>query len=515
MSLGSEDPTDARSASGVASADRVGGRPPTGHVLVIGAGPAGLAAAAAALTQGAAVTVLDGSGQLGGQYWRHGLGDQRLQHGWSTFTGLRDTVLNDPACTVLTGAQVWAIEPGPVVHTVIGPIDGVDRETRYFTPDALVLATGAHDRTLPFPGWDLPGVYTAGAAQAIAKAEGLPLGRRVLVAGAGPFLLPVAESLSISGAEVVAVLEAGPIGHLARGWLAKPWQLLGSAGKARELGGYAAHQARHRIPYRPGQAVISARGTDRVEAVTIARVDADWRPIPGTAYEVDVDAVCVSHGFTPRLELAVAAGCALTEQRFVAVDEAQQTSVPGVFAAGEITAIGGADAALAEGTLAGHVAAGGSLDDRGVRGARRTRKRMSGFAARIEAAHGIGSGWSDWVDDETLVCRCEEVTCGRLRAIAAQTPDAGLRSLKLTTRAGLGPCQGRICGRTVEDLLDCAPTSGAGSDQRPIAAPIRLGELATVPTTPVQPPAIPTTSPLQTTIVPTTPVLATEKEATS
>ncbi len=484
---------------------------------MVGAGPAGLAAAVSALARGAEVTVLDGSGQLGGQYWRHGLGDQRLQHGWSRFTALRDTVLNDASCTVLTGAQVWAIEPGPVVHTVIGPIDGADRVTRYFTPDALVLATGAHDRTLPFPGWDLPGVYTAGAAQAIAKADGLALGRRVVVAGAGPFLLPVAESLSISGAQVVAVLEAAPISRLARGWLAKPWQLVGSAGKARELGGYAAHQARHRIPYRPGQAVVAAHGTDRVEAVTVARVDADWRPIPGTAYEVEVDAVCVSHGFTPRLELAVAAGCALTEQRFVAVDHGQRTSVPGVFAAGEITAIGGADAALAEGTLAGHVAAGGSPADPGVRGARRTRARMSGFAARIEAAHGIGAGWSEWVDDETLVCRCEEVTCGRLRSIATQTPDAGLRSLKLTTRAGLGPCQGRICGRTVEDLLGCAPTAGPGSDSRPIAAPIRLGELAT---TPVHPTAEPVTThrttalaaaPVQT----TTPVLAAEKEATS
>ena len=449
----------------------------TATVLVIGGGPAGLAAAYAAGKRGASVTLLDGADQLGGQYWRHAPGaeDPGLQHGWSTFARLRDALVADAGCTVLTSAHVWAIERGrpTTVHVLVGPADGVDREARTFTPDALILATGAHDRTLPFPGWDLPGVYTAGAAQAFAKAEGVALGRRVVVAGAGPFLLPVAASLTATGARVLGVFEASPVRRLAGGWLPRPWQLLGSVGKAGELGGYVVGQARARVPYHPGHAVIAAHGSDAVEAVTTARVDSRWSPISGTERRLDVDAVCVSHSFTPRLELPIAAGASVGDDGFAAVD-AEQRCAPGVYAAGEITGIAGADAALAEGAIAGHCATGGSATDPAIRPSVRDRQRSAQFAARMQAAHGIGAGWRDWLTEPTLVCRCEEVSYGRLREVVAATPDAGMRSLRLSTRAGLGVCQGRICGRTVTDLLD----RDERTDRRPIAAPIRLGELA-------------------------------------
>jgi D-hydroxyproline dehydrogenase subunit alpha len=259
--------------------------------------------------------------------------------------------------------------------------------------------------------------------------------------------------------------------------------LIPAAGKGLELAGYAAGQLRHRIPYRLGTAVIAAHGTDRVESVTIAALTADWSPVPGTERTIAADAVCVSHGFTPRLELAIAAGCELTASRFVRVDEAQATSTPGVYAAGEITGIGGVDLALAEGQLAGHAAAGGRVSDAPVRVALRRREVFRGFAARIEAAHGIRSGWWDWLTDDTIVCRCEEVGYGRLCRSAAGTGAQSLRTLKLATRAGLGICQGRICGRSVEELLAASVphgvlTDGSISDRRPIAAPLRLGELA-------------------------------------
>ena len=448
-------------------------------LVVVGGGPAGLAAAYAARRRGATVTLLDSSDQLGGQYWRHAPGpggpDHRLQHGWSTFTRLRDALVEDAGCTIVTGAHVWAVERDTPVtlHVLVGPADGVEREARTFAPDALVLATGAHDRTLPFPGWDLPGVYTGGAAQAFAKAEGLALGRRVVVAGAGPFLLPVAASLVATGAQVLGVFEASTVRRLARGWLPRPWQLAGSTGKLGELAGYVGTQVRHRVPYRPGYAVVAAHGDTGVESVTLSRVDADWSPIPGTERRLDVDAVCVSHGFTPRLELPLSAGAEVGGDGFAIVDD-EQRCAPGVYAAGEITGIAGADAALAEGAIAGHCAAGGSLTDPAIVGRVRDRSRSAQFARRIQAAHGIGPGWRNWLTAPTLVCRCEEVSYGRLCDVAAATPDAGMRSLRLTTRAGLGVCQGRICGRTVAELLDHAgPT-----DHRPIAVPIRLGELA-------------------------------------
>ncbi len=451
-------------------------------VVIIGAGPAGLSAASHALDLGASVTLLDAADQLGGQYWRHAPAtageptDAQLQHGWNTFGRLRDAVEADPRCRVLTSAHVWAIEHGSgmTVHALLGPADGSHRAAQTFRPDALVLATGAHDRTLPFPGWDLPGVYTAGAAQALAKSEGIALGSRIVVAGAGPFLLPVAASLTAVGAEVLGIFEASPVRRLARGWLPRPWQLLGSPAKAGELAGYVGHQLRRRIPYFPGHAVVAAHGDGAVDSVTVARVDATWSPIAGTERRLAADAMCVSHAFTPRLELPIAAGCRIGVDGFVTVDDDQCSTVAGVYAAGEITGIAGADAALAEGAVAGHCAAGGTPADPRIRGSVRARARSRQFAGRMAAAHGVGPGWRDWLTDETLVCRCEEVSYGRIRAVAAATPDAGLRSLKLSTRACLGPCQGRICGRTVADLLG----RDGSTDHRPIAIPIRLGELA-------------------------------------
>lgn len=460
------------------------------EVLVIGAGPAGLAAACSARDRGASVTMLDSSDQLGGQFWRHlpatrpAAREAVLHHGWDTFQSLQSKLDADAGCRIVHGASVWAIETDPLtVHVLVGLPDGAHRDTMTFTPDAVVLATGAHDRTLPFPGWDLPGVFTGGAAQALAKGERIAVGRRVVVAGAGPFLLPVAASLSAVGSEVLGVFEANRATALLRGWLPRPWQLIPAGGKALELAGYAAGQLRHRIPYRPGRAVIAAHGTDRVESVTVAALRCDWSPIPGTERTIAVDAVCVSHGFTPRLELAIAAGCDLTADRFVRVDDNQLSTVRGVYAAGEITGIGGVDLALAEGQLAGHAAAGGQFSEAQVRLAVRRRAVFRGFAARIEAAHGIRGGWRGWLTDDTIVCRCEEVGYGSLCRSTVGTGSQSLRTLKLATRAGLGICQGRICGRSVEELLAAsAPhgvlTDGTISDRRPIAAPLRLGELA-------------------------------------
>lgn len=472
------------------------------HVVVIGGGPAGLAAGLAARDAGARVTLLEAGSQLGGQFWRHlpeerdQHGQERLHHGWATFQRMLTRVQDSDAITVLTEASVWAIAASPgeevgaegavverlVVEAITGPADGTDRSRSSLQPDALVVATGAHDRTLPFPGWELPGVFTGGAAQAVAKSERLAVGQHVVVAGAGPFLLPVAASLTQVGARVLLVAEAGRVPRLMRGWLPRPWQLARVPHKVAELLQYAGGQVVHRIPYRTGRAVIRAEGDGRVERVVLAEVDAQWRPIAGTERTVDCDAVCVTHGFTPRLEAAIAAGCALDEVRFVVIDEACRTSVPGVHAAGEITGIGGVDLALAEGAVAGHCAAGGDPSDSAVARAQRARAVFSGFADRIEAAHGIRPGWQEWVTDETVVCRCEEVSAGELRRKASATGSASLRSQKLSTRAGLGICQGRICGRSVEELIatrvGAAHLDGGLVDRRPIHTPIRLSELA-------------------------------------
>jgi NADPH-dependent 2,4-dienoyl-CoA reductase/sulfur reductase-like enzyme len=352
---------------------------------------------------------------------------------------------------------------------VRGLVDGTGRARYVLDPDALVLATGAHDRVLPFPGWELPGVFTAGAAQALAKGERVAVGDRVVVAGSGPFLLPVTAALLEAGSRVLGVFEANVADTVVRGWARRPWE---SVGKAGELLGYAAGQVRHRVPYRLGRAVIAARGDGRVEEIVVARLRADWSVLPGSERTVAVDAVCVSHGFSPQLELALAAGCALNAAGFVAVRRTQATSMAGVFAAGEITGIAGAPAAAAEGAVAGCCAAGGAPSRADLRRVAAGRA----FAARLARAHPIGAGWPGWLTPETVICRCEETSYATVRDAAADPSMMDDRALRLATRAGLGPCQARMCGPTVAEL-----TRSRATQRRPIAQPIRLGELAESP----------------------------------
>lgn len=488
------------------------------HVVVVGAGPAGLAAADAALAAGADVTLIDSAERPGGQYHRmlpeayEATDPGALQHGYGSFERRVRRVLGHPRCSWWAESAVWALErrdpgqdaepdpapaPAPDGPPLVHVLSGTPRRRHVLEPDALVLAVGAHDRVLPFPGWDLPGVYTAGAAQALAKGERVVVGDRVVVAGTGPFLLPVATSLLEAGSRVLAVLEAGTPGAVARGWLSRPWELAAQSGKSGELLSYATALGRHRVPYRWGRAVVEARGDGRVEEIVSARVRADWSVVPGSEQITAVDAVCVGHGFTPQLELPVAAGCALRPVRdgspseaFVAVDEDQRTSRPGVYAAGEITGVAGAPAARAEGALAGWLAAGGTPDARALPALRRSRDQGRAFAARLALAHPIGRAWPGWLRPDTVICRCEETTYAAVCRSAGDPTSTEPRVAKLATRAGLGPCQARVCGPTVAELRRVTDP-GPGPHHRPVAEPIRLGELARPPETPPVRPAHP------------------------
>ncbi|MBN6042168.1 FAD-dependent oxidoreductase [Amycolatopsis sp. 195334CR] len=459
------------------------------HVVIVGAGPAGMAAAEAALRAGAQVSLLDAAEQPGGQYHRmlptafRAERPQTIHHGWRAFDRRRGWVLGHPRCTWLNETAVWSLEPRddqpPRVRALRGIADGADRESITLHPDALVLATGAHDRVVPFPGWTLPGVFTAGAAQALAKGERLAVGENVVVSGTGPFLLPVAASLVQVDTRVQAVFEANQPRTVLRGWTRNPKELLPHLGKTAELAGYAAGQLRHRVPYRMGRAVIEARGDGRVEEVVVARLRPDWTIIPGTERTLTTDAVCVGHGFTAQLELPAAAGCELGGDS-VLVDAGQRTSRPGVFAAGEITGIAGAPSAVDSGTVAGWLAAGG--DPGRITGALRRRDRGRAFGRRLAEAHPIGPGWTSWLRPDTVVCRCEAVDHACLTRALTTPVTAGARSVKLATRAGLGPCQGRICGPAVAALSAAAGAEVGRSHHRPIAQPIRLGELANLRT---------------------------------
>ena len=435
-------------------------------LVVVGAGPAGLHAASTAAQCGASVLLIDAGAAAGGQYHRHALAEPLPQ---AVARHRHPRIDHRPNTTV------WAID-GRRLFLRTGPADSADGRSWQVDADAVVLATGAYDRVLPFPGWDLPGVVTAGAAQAMAKAHGIAVGQRVIVTGSGPFLLPVATSLLRAGARVITVLEAGST----IAWRRRPWAVAQAPGKLAELARYASVLARARVPYRTRRAVIAAHGRDRVAEVTVATLDSSWRPIGGRTRRVTVDAVCIGYGFSPQLDLAVGAGARLHDG-FVDVDDEQATSVPGVFAAGEITGIGGADLAAAEGELAGYAAAAyvgqPSLVPARIK---RRRARLRSFGAALSDVYAVQPGWQQWLTDDTVVCRCEEVTAQELRRATAERGADGLRALRLTSRAGLGLCQGRVCLRNVVDLAETAiarPLLDNGP-RRSVTFPIRLAEVA-------------------------------------
>jgi NADPH-dependent 2,4-dienoyl-CoA reductase/sulfur reductase-like enzyme len=452
----------------------------THDIAVIGAGPAGLAAAAAAIEAGADVTVVDGGPRSGGQYWRHAeQTDGAGHHDWALYQRLAGVV--EAGAAWRPEHPVWFVEPGPpfALHT----------RSTVVRAHHLIIATGAHDRSLPFPGWDLPGVVTPGGAQAMLRGSGVPIGERVVVAGAGPFLLPVAAALAEAGTTVVDIFEAGRPSRYA--W--HPAAVAGSAGKLVEAASYVATLARHRVPYRSHHAVIAAHGTTAVEAVDVARLDRHGRVDVDSARRIPCDAVAVGFGFVPQLEIPVALGCATRldgdGSLVVAVDVAGQTSVSNVFAAGEVTGVGGAALAVAEGRLAGAGAAMAagyrpSLSDRELTRLLSRRASLRRFAAAMHAVHTPPAGWPAWVTDDTVVCRCEEVRFSAIRSAVLDLGATDARAVKSLCRPGMGWCQGRICGYATAalaaDLLrrPIAEADLAAFAKRPFALPITLADLA-------------------------------------
>lgn len=458
---------------------------PSADLAVVGAGPAGLAAAVTAAGLGLRVTLLDAGERPGGQYFRHpapGLGAARpeaLHHGWSAFAS-REAALRAHASagriTYLPYHHVWTVTPdqgaGWTLHAVAGP----DEAAATVRARSVLLATGAYERQLPFPGWTLPGVVGAGGAQAMLKAGLVLPGSRVVVAGSGPLLLAVAGSLSAAGAKVPAVVEAAAY----TGYAAHTPALLRNPGKLAEGATYGGALLRHGVRLLTRHAVTEAHGTDRVEAVTVARLDRDWRPLPGTARRIPCDAVAVGHGLVPQLELATGLGCATRPSPDATValelDAEQRTSVPGIWSAGETGGIGGAQLALAEGEIAAHSIAGRPVPARLAR----TRTRLRAFAAAMAGAHRPGPGWTGWLREDTDVCRCEEVPAGRIREAVEDLGARDARTVKLLTRAGMGWCQGRMCGPAVAALAGTDPAP----DRRPLSCPVPLRHLAALPVEP-------------------------------
>ncbi len=430
------------------------------QLMVVGGGPAGMSTALAASRAGVRVVLVDERPTLGGQIYKQpGPGftvtdlakmDKQFRFGRSLIDAVLATEI-----TVLLRTSVLSVEGTRVFYLTEG-----DR-ARSVSVAKLVLAPGAHDRPVAFPGWTLPGVITAGGLQTMAKTQRVVPGKRILFAGSGPVALAFPAQLTGYGAGIVAALEAGPA--------PRPMDLIKLAGAApgnmsllRDALQYRTKMLKARIPVRYGRMVIRAEGEGRVERVIHAAVDRQWRVIPGTEKTEIVDTLCVGYGFIPSIELLRLVGCEFDFDddlggQTVRRDEWMRTSVPHVYSAGDGAGVEGSFVAIDEGELAGIAV---SMDLGLVTataaatvaaGPRRRLARRRVLTMATHRLYAVGPGVYELPDAETIICRCEVVHLAAISRSVETTDDINV--VKADTRAGMGHCQGKNCQRHIAAMI--------------------------------------------------------------
>lgn len=410
-------------------------------LVILGAGPAGLAAAYAASATGQPVLVIDDNPEPGGQIWRGGSpgwNDRRAERLWA---GLRAR----PHVRFLPGVRVVA-SAGP--RTVL--LDAPDGPST-LQWERVIVCGGARELLLPFPGWTLPGVTGAGGLQALAKG-GMPVkDKRIVVAGTGPLLLAVADTVRRRGGTVAAIVE-----HRSSRDLVSFGKSLALSHQAKLLQSLRLFAGLRGVPYLRGASLRSANGSGHLSSVTITH--------DGREVDIPCDFAACGFGLVPSTEAAALFGCAVVNGR-VQVGADMATSVPGVWAAGELTGIGGVDKALAEGAIAGSAAVGVAATAREIKAL----ARAHAFADLLAASFAPAPRLARMCGGSTIVCRCEDVRAAEL------APFQSWRAAKLQTRIGMGSCQGRVCGAACEFMYGW----DAGGDRPPVF-PVSAGTLARV-----------------------------------
>lgn len=419
-------------------------------ILIVGAGPAGMAAALAAAPSGASIGMLDDNPAAGGQIWRDGpsvklpaAARQMLQTLERTanidrYSGIR--VVAAP------GGKRLLLEDAQQGHLV--------------SYDKLILCTGARELLLPFPGWTLPGVTGAGGLQALIKGAMPVADQRLVIAGSGPLLLACAATASGAGAHLLRIAEQAPLSAIAA-FTARLPRWPGKALQALRLG---------HASYRCSTHVLAALGTDHLEAVRLAH--------NGKISEIACERLACGFGLIPNTELGEVLGCVVSSGA-IQVDAYQATSQIDHYAAGECTGFGGSELALAEGCIAGYAAIG-ELEKARARFAER--KRWQGFAGLLADTFRLNDQLKNLADPHTLVCRCEDVP------FEAMAGHHSWVEAKLDSRCGMGACQGRICGAASSFLFGWQPPK----PRQPIS-PARIGTLICMPDE--QDPPVPGTQP--------------------
>ncbi|MDA9406145.1 MULTISPECIES: NAD(P)/FAD-dependent oxidoreductase [unclassified Bradyrhizobium] len=422
--------------------------------VIVGAGPAGTRAAEVLVGAGLRPVVIDEGLENGGRiYQRQPAGFRRAAYTLYGFEAAKARAIHDvfdrlrPSIDFRPRTLAWNLRPGV--------IDTICEGKAHTVPFAqTILCTGAMDRVIPLPGWTLPGVFTLGGSQISLKTQGCAIGAQVAFVGTGPLLYLVAYQYARAGAQVVAVLDTTPFATKAK----RAFGLIrGGTTFAKGLY-YIAWLRAHGIPIVEGAAPLAIEGNGRVESLS-------WRDAGGARHEASVDAVALGWGLKPEAQLADLAGVPFdfdpVQHNWVPHrDPSGRTSVDGVFLAGDGSGIRGADLAEAAGARAAWAvlaARGLGVDARAVARLDAILAAGATFRAALERAFPFPAKLAADIADDTILCRCELITAGELRAAAnealATLPPPEVNRAKALTRVGMGRCQGRVCGAAAAEVL--------------------------------------------------------------
>ncbi len=448
------------------------------NVVIVGAGPSGLAAAEELVRFGIPCTILDDQKQPGGQYLRQ------------LSPEIQSTDTNPPLLDICSHrlvefrceTTVWDFPAPRTLAWVSGTGNG-RLNTR-----ALILATGAYDRPTPFEGWTLPGVVSAGGLVNLYKSQRVVAGSRVVVAGNGPLLLTAAQCMLQAGAEVLALVEAAPFStQVIRHFPA----LLTQPGLLRKGMGYRFGLWYRSVPVLEQQVVTAARGDHWIEQIEVHALDNKGKICPERCVEFDVDALVTGYGLMPSLELTRLAGCRhsfhSTDAAWVAERSTDlETSVPGVYVVGDGASVAGYQNAMVEGRIAALAILTKEEPSPRVsaalKAAIRQRNRRQRFSQALANCYRTPLDYSALVTPDTVICRCENVLLSEITPMLTDAaPVPSLARVKSETRAGMGRCGGRNCMPFLFRLLSSA--TGQPNETiplpraRPPARPIRIGDL--------------------------------------
>ncbi len=460
------------------------------ELAIIGGGPGGIVAAIEAAKAGVMVTLLDENPRPGGQIYRQfekgfKVTDPEVLGGdyekgldlLNQFSSLGDKI------KYMNNATVWGIFDN---NTLAFARNGFSSSLSY---GKLLVANGAYDRPVPFPGWTLPGVLTAGGAQKLVKTERILPGKKILIAGTGPLQLVLAHQILAAGGKIEAILEAG---NLNKNWFQGLRGIWGNWDYLKEGWKYLRSIQKSGVPLLHNHIILEARGDGQVEEAVFAKVDENWRPKPGTERTVKVDTICSGYGLVPSTELTMLAECEHKYDNllggYIPVrNENMETTVPGIYAVGDGAGVAGSKVAIEQGRIAGTAIAcsleriSKAFADKSIKHARKRLNRYNRLRKVLDQISMPRAGLYELARDDTVICRCEEITLKEIKTAMADSTTQ-VKDLKRKTRVGMGPCEGRMCGPALIEILrnhsNTSPEGHGYLNPRPPIKPIALGVLA-------------------------------------